>query len=428
MKKYLKESLKYALRSNTIVRPWKTEIEHMYGMSADELHARNERCFLHLFQKAITHSPFYQQLYRENGISMGDIQCLEDITKLPVITKEMIRQKPELLLCVSRKQLVTNHTSGTTGTPLTVYESWPSIWIEQAHFLCHRKRCGFNHGKDVIASLRGHLGHKDQTLYVGLSKTLYLSSFNLNPSTIHNYIEALKKFCPKAIEGYPSSLYELCRLIAASGATVRIPIAFTSSEMLCDTSRQFIERTLNCELFDHYGNTERTIRLCEAPDHSGYYEAPGYSINEYKKDHVITTSLINKAFPLIRYRMDDMMTIYNITRQKATDVVVKSIEGRAMSYIVGKDNTRYNAAALTYVAKAVEGIDYLQFVQEELGKVTILVVMSRTFNQNDHRTLGEAISAKIGKNNMDITVRQVKKKELNFSPSGKLSLIENKTI
>ena len=70
----------------------------------------------------------------------------------------------------------------------------------------------------------------------------------------------------------------------------------------------------------------------------------------------------------------------------------------------------------------------MEVFKEELGKVTILVVMSRTFNQNDHRTLGEAISAKIGKNNMDITVRQVKKKELNFSPSGKLSLIENKTI
>lgn len=43
MNKYLKESVKYLLRSYPVIYPYIKEIERMYNMSHDELQERNER-------------------------------------------------------------------------------------------------------------------------------------------------------------------------------------------------------------------------------------------------------------------------------------------------------------------------------------------------------------------------------------------------
>ena len=46
MNKYLKESIKYLLRSYPVIYPYVKEVERMYNMSHDELQERNERVFL----------------------------------------------------------------------------------------------------------------------------------------------------------------------------------------------------------------------------------------------------------------------------------------------------------------------------------------------------------------------------------------------
>lgn len=54
MNKYLKESIKYLLRSYPVIYPYVKEVERMYNMSHDELQGRNERVFLKIFRKAYT--------------------------------------------------------------------------------------------------------------------------------------------------------------------------------------------------------------------------------------------------------------------------------------------------------------------------------------------------------------------------------------
>ena len=68
MNKYLKESIKYLLRSYPVIYSYVKEVERMYNMSHDELQGRNERVFLKIFRKAYTKSSFYHKLYTEAGI------------------------------------------------------------------------------------------------------------------------------------------------------------------------------------------------------------------------------------------------------------------------------------------------------------------------------------------------------------------------
>lgn len=425
MKKYLKETVKYLLRNRVLIAPYINEIEDMYGMSKEDLKQRNEQVFLRIFRKAYNKSVFYHKLYTDAGIKIDDIKTLDDIKKLPVLTKDMVRKHADEMIVAPKWKLIINHTSGTTGTPLRVYEDWPSIWREQAYFYCYRKRCGFTYGQPLV-SLRGNLEKKDLYLKVHISNTLYLSSYNINEKTVGIYYEQIIRHRPVAIEGYPSSLYSLALLLRDKNLQLHIPVAFTSSESLLDYQRALIEKQFDTNIYDHYGTTERTIRLSETINHNGYYEEPGYSINEYTEDGEITTSLINESFPMIRYKGNDVMDIEELDGNEK-QVIVKKIEGRKSSVLIGKDGTQYSSALLTRVFKSMTTIDNAQFIQEKVGQVKLNVVVGNNFTNNDMERLQTVVSEQLSSNNFDIEINKVQVKDLIYTTQGKFNYVVNLT-
>lgn len=420
MNKYLKESIKYLLRSYPVIYPYVKEVERMYNMSHDELQERNERIFLNIFRKAYTKSSFYHKLYTEAGIKLEDIKCLGDISKLPVVTKDMILHQSDALLTTSKWKLLKNRTSGTTGTPLTVFEDWKSIWKEQAYFYCYRKRCGYIYGQPLV-SLRGNLGKKDTMMYVHISNTLYLSSYNINEQTVGAHYKGIEKRSPQAIEGYPSSLYNLALLLKDKGLYCNIPVCFTSSENLLDFQRQLIEERFQTKIFDHYGTTERTIRISESIKHDGYFEDPGYSINEYLKDRVVSTSLINSAFPLIRYQSSDVVILKENTKDER--VSIDRIQGRSGNCIKGKDGSIYNNAALTFILTYSHNIRYAQFIQKKNGKVLLNIVPEAVFSSQNLDELKQMIDLKIGLSNLELEINLIKEQDLIYTTRNKYSYI-----
>ena len=420
--KYIKETVKYCLRSRRMIRRYISEVEGLYAMSPQELRARNEQCFLQLFRLAYDKSPFYNKLYKEAGICKEDIKGLDDIRKLPIVTKEMVKANAEEIRIAPKWKLIKNHTSGTTGTPLMVYEDWPSIWREQAYFYCYRKRCGYTYPQPIV-SLRGNLEKKELSLNIHVSNTLYLSSYNINQQTAELYYDKIRKHKPVAIEGYPSALYSLALMLRDKGLTLQIPVAFTSSETLLDHQREVIEKQFGTKIYDHYGTTERTIRLSEALNHTGYYEDPGYSINEYTADGEITTSLINVSFPLIRYKGNDIMQLVEDAAEEILPVVVKQIEGRKSTCLTGKDGTEYSGALLTRVLKNIDGIDYAQFVQERPGAVKLNFVPGKNFTEQCREKLENAVQELLGEENFDFAFSSVTPDEIIYTPGGKFNFI-----
>lgn len=430
IKGYIKETLKYLLRSHLFVNRYVREIDAMYDMSPEELKERNEKRFLEIFRKAFSCSSYYRSLCQEHGVTTADdVRCLEDIVKLPVLTKDMLKKHGKELLTRKEKGLIKNHTSGTTGTPLTVYQDWASVWREQAYFVCYRKRCGYNYGEPIV-SLRGNLTRKEISLKVHVSNTLYLSSYNINAQTAETYHRLIEKHHPKAIEGYPSSLYSLALVFRDKGLECHIPVAFTSSETMFDYQRKLIEQVFHTQIYDHYGTTERTIRLEESFDHNGYFEDPGYGIEEYHDDYIISTSLINDVFPLIRYKTEDRIVLKEGIKKTPEGFVdyshgIEKVDGRAMAYIIGKDGTKYSDSALTFIFKDTYGVRYSQFVQKEKGKVELNIVSDDSYTKDVEKYILHNINEKIGQGNIDVTIRYVKETDLKYTKRNKLMLVVN---
>src|SRR5213594_1699472 len=97
------------------------ESEHW---SADRLNQFTDAEVRRVVAHAFTHVPYYRNLAKETGVAAADIQSSTDLHKLPVLEKSEIRGQPEAF--VSDKQglrgrLFELNTSGTSGTPLTIF-------------------------------------------------------------------------------------------------------------------------------------------------------------------------------------------------------------------------------------------------------------------------------------------------------------------
>lgn len=419
MKKYLKETAKYLLRCYPVIRPYIKRVDAMYEMGNEELMNRNEKRFLYIFRRAYDKSPFYYRLYTEAGIKKEDIKCLEDIKKLPVITKDMVKKYAQEMLTVPKWQVMVGHTSGTTGTPLTVYSSWPSIWWNQAYTYSARLRNGFKYGQPLV-SLRGNLDRNTMHMKVHVSNTLYLSSYCINKDTIKTYYDVIIKHKPVAIEGYPSSLYTLSLCMSEAGLKLDIPVAFTSSETLLDYQRILIEKQLGTEIYDNFGMTEQTIYLQEAFNHQGYYELPGYSINEYLEDGEICTSLTNEAFPLIRYRSNDIIELAELDAEHP-QIMVKSVEGRKEDFLLCKDGGRIQR--LDFIFKGVNHVRYGQLVQEKNGFLNVNIVPDFGFSKLDEKSIENNVIERIGKDNIDFKINQIRESDLVYTKRGKFKFL-----
>ncbi|MCS2724521.1 phenylacetate--CoA ligase family protein [Bacteroides uniformis] len=421
IKDYLYETAKYALRSYPIIRTYIKEVERLYAMNSEELNQRNEKRFLEIFRRAYDNSPFYHQLYMEAGIRKEDVTCLADIKKLPIITKNMIRKNTENILTIPQRKALNGFTSGTTGTPLKVYKDWETVWRGQAFLYVVRSKYGFKYGQPFV-SLRGNLNKNDTMLKVHASNTLFFSSYNINPSKVQFYYEQIVKHKPVAIEGYPNSLYALALLFRDAGLKLHIPLAFTSSETLLDYQRELIQEQLGAETYDFYGMTEQTICLAEKTNHNGYYEVPGYSINEFLEDGEICTSLINKAFPLIRYRSNDVIEVND---DDEYGVKIERILGRMDDYLIGKNGEL--CQRLNQIAKKAHHSKAMQMIQTEKGKVKIFIVPDGEFTKDDENRFIRAFEELVGVGTLDYSINTVPDiKDLSYSKRGKFKLIINK--
>lgn len=420
MQKYIKFSLKYILRSRLFTAKYSNAIDKLCECTNDEINNYNNRTFVSLFRYAYTNSEFYRDFYKEHGIGIDDIKSINDIEKLPIITKDIVRSNIDKICIGNKRYMQKVSTSGTTGNALPLYQSYESVLIEQAYVNKYRKMCGFNIG-ERLASLRGHLDSKTFKVKLHIANTLYLSSYQIKQAMVGEYHKRLRDFKPKAIEGYPSSLYNLCCLLKENSLKLNIPLCFTSSETLYDFQRTVIEETLNCQIFDWYGCTEHTIAIGEDINHNGYFEMPGYSYNEFKEDHIISTSFINKNFPLIRYRVNDKIILKpDYKKNSATDSNISSIEGRTESFVIAKDGARYSRMVLE---KGVSNIKLAQIIQRKKGEIDINIVTYKPLDENDIKIIANNIEKKFGKDNIDYTINSVEEKDIIYTSRGKFNLV-----
>lgn len=414
----LKDKLAYYSRHNFLLTGRIREIEAASRLRPDELRSLHQQQVMQVIRHAAAKTAFYRERYA--GIDLQG-PFSEVYPALPVLQKSDLRENGKRLLAAPAAILKKAHTSGTSGSPLEVYRSPGAILRERAYVWFFRMQHGVQMG-DRLVSMRGVLDNSTLHYFNKAENTLYLSSYLLSKKNIHHYAEQLNRFRPKAIFAFPSSLFALVNLLNEAGLSAEVPLIFTSSETLYPFQRERIEKGLNGNIFDWYGNAERSIALGQC-EKGAYHELPLYGINEFLTNGVVTTSLINRAFPLIKYYVDDRFTLMNDDCSCGRGRAVRSVEGRVDDVVKLPDGTQVGRLGVAF--QGIPNLRYAQIVQEEISSIRVNIVTGPRFNAEDQQLLLHKLRRRLN-NSLGITFHKIGEEEIVKSSSGKYKLIVSK--
>ncbi|MEP7258918.1 MAG: hypothetical protein ABI687_11020 [Flavitalea sp.] len=413
--KIVKENLFFLSRHNPLLFRLIKKIQEADQYSEARMNAAKQRRARQMIGYALAHSSFYRKAWQ----SVDEGKLLEgDLQSLPIIHKTDIRDHIHTIATAPVKFLKAAHTSGTSGTPLCVYRSPGSILREHAYTWYFRMTHGLRIGDPVI-SLRATLDRNTMHYYNKAENVLYLSTYLLSKKNIPVYAKLINQFRPKALYAFPSSSFMLSNLLQQEELKVNIPLIFTSSETLYPFQREKIEQTLNGRILDYYGNVERSIAYGQCP-YGSYHEMPLYSINEFPEKGVITTALMNKSFPMIRYFVEDSFLMTDGVCECGKPITIKSIEGRFDNFVKCPDGTIVTGMSMAF--RGINGLQYAQIIQEEIPSIQVNLVTSPVFQENDQEILLKQLRNRLG-DSLNIVFNKVEEEQIIKTPGGKYTLV-----
>lgn len=394
---------------------------------------------------AAEHVPYYHELFRHHGINVATFRGREDLHRIPVLTRETVKSRlPDLVSrAFERRHLVEGHTSGTTGSPLTMFYSPDMMTMNYAVFDRQYRWADtrLERNGDRIAMLRGNvivpLNQEKAPFwrYNRRFNQMLLSSFHLKPGNLDAYFRALRSFAPRILDGYPSSIYVLAKSLLNRGEKLPLHAVITSSETLYPFQREAIESAFACRVFDYYAAAERVVFAVECDHHEGHHLCEEYGITEIldssdapvaagEEGFMVGTSLHNEAMPMLRYRMSDRtaLRVRNCSCGRPLQLM-DDVATKAEDMLRLRDGRIIPPSVLTHPFKPLDCIEASQLVQEEVDRLIVRLVPRPEYTpEHGHRLLRD-LKARVGQ---DMRIEIELAQELPRTRSGKFKWVISK--
>lgn len=297
--------------------------------------------------------PYYRDLMQKKGVTPGDIRGVEDLYKLPFLSKSDLRETyPYGMLAVPLADCVRiQSTSGTTGKRVIAYYTQHDIdlWEE----CCARAIVAAGGTKEDIVQVcygyglfTGGSGLHGGSHKVG-SLTLPMSSGNTDRQI--QFMMDLKSTILCCTPSYAAYLGESLKERGYKPTDNFLKAGIFGAEPWTEEMRRNIEKSLGIKAYDIYGLTETSgpgVAFeceCQCGMHinEDHFLAEiidpdtGEVLPEGSRGELVFTSLDKEAFPLLRYRTRDITVL---TREKCacgrTHVRMKKPMGRSDDMLI----------------------------------------------------------------------------------------------
>ena len=267
--------------------------------------------------------PYYRKKMEEKGLTPGDIRSIDDLHKLPFLTKDDLREAyPYGLLAEPLANCVRIHsTSGTTGRRVVAFYTQHDLdlWAD----CCARAIVAAGGTKEDVVQVcygyglfTGGSGLHDGAHRMG-ALTLPMSSGNTD-----RQIQFMTDLGSTILCCTPSYAAYLTESIYERGLRdqIKLKAGIFGAEAWTQEMRRDIEEKLGIKAYDIYGLTEISgpgvAFECEAQGGMHINEdhfiaevidpATGEVLGDGQKGELVFTAIDKEAFPLIRYRTKDI--------------------------------------------------------------------------------------------------------------------------
>lgn len=363
---------------------WYKEINKLNSLSRDKITEWQNRQFRDLIRFAYEHTVYYKEIIDKSGYSIDDFTSTDDICRLPVLTKEIIRQRysdivPDNITKIPHRK---HSTGGSTGEPLRFIideNTWGYVTAAKIHAW---KTTGFHYGEPFLSFgssslFRVNKKNRLHDIYYKLRNAIALNGMDMEDSVCHKYLEIARKKRVKYIYGYASSIYILASYVKKHNVKYKLNAVFTTSEVLTPEYRQVIEESFDTKVMDCYGAHDGGITAFEI-ERGSYFV--GYNTfceveNPLEISTLYCSNLIDFAFPMLRYEVGDAVVMDNTANTHYNGQIIKKIEGRTGDIIRLKNGHTITNPGFTVVFKQFNVKAYRIKQLSESSLVVTLVVL-----------------------------------------------------
>lgn len=406
--------------------------------SLDALRALQTAKLRRLLSHSHRRVPAYRARINSAGIDPRSVE-LDDLVSLPTLNKDDLRGfgsprehpycDPEIAGGLHRYT-----TGGSSGNPLVFYVDRGRQAADQAGRARSRRWFGIQPGERefYLWGAPVELGMQDRlrTWRDRLVNQRLVNAFDLTPGRMDEYLDALERFDPVHIFGYPSSLARLARHAESRCRAVRAPAlrgVFVTGEVLSPRDRETIGRFFGAAVADGYGSREAGFIAHECPHGRMHVnmetmivellDEAGRRVGKDDAGEITVTHLDAHGMPFIRYRTGDLaqwdMRECPCGRKLQT---LAGIEGRRGDAILTPDGNAAHPLSVMYALRECPVIREFRVTQARDFSLDVRVVPTSGFNERIRQALARQISRRFGDR---LAVRVSAVDEIKPDPAGK---------
>jgi len=370
--------------------------------------------------------PLYQKKWKKAGIHPHDIKRIDDIKKLPFVTKkDLIDAFPRdsVPSYYNRNRGHVICTSGSSGKPLLhIYVDFSifggataSFFRTMNRFNLHWRTSRFAHVGNFTSN------HADLAFEKGFSNNARLFHSFDNILTINGFdpiqdiVKRLNEFKPDIILSYPATYRHLAYFKSKGKAPNLNPkVVLVGASITDEYTRNFVEEAFKCRMLNSYGSTEScsdiAFECVEGTWHINHdffhVEAVDEDINPVsygEKGRIALTRMFGWGTPIIRYvGMDDWITLgedYDCPCGFTTPILKEGVEGRISANIFLPNGRFFSSASFASMSHfALNDLNtrkviQFQIIQKKIDEIDFLMVLDDDLKTQDPST--ETIFKKI---------------------------------
>ncbi len=382
--------------------------------------ARLRRLLVH----AQRHVPYYSKLFAKIDFDAGKVKGLQDLHRLPFLTKAEIRADTAAFKSEHATGLARFNTGGSSGEPLIFFVGKERVSHDVAAKWRATRWWGVDIGDPEIVVWGSpiELGAQDRTRRLRdlLLRTHLLPAFEMSETKLDGFLHTIRTVRPKMLFGYPSALAHIASHARARNIRMDdlgIRVTFVTSEKLYDEQRSRITQTFGCRVANGYGGRDAGFIAHECPESGMHITAEDVIVETIGEDggalppgmpgEIVVTHLATRDFPFIRYRTGDIGVIDPEACRCGRGLpLLKEIQGRATDFVVAHDGTVLHGLALIYVLRDLPEIKGFKIVQETQTRTRVQVVPQDDLQPQTVEKIRRGFKARLG-NEVDIVVEQV---------------------
>lgn len=295
-------------------------------MSRDEMLTLQSKRLVKVVNRVYHNVEYYRKKMQNVGLEPGDIQGIEDLSKLPYTTKNDLRDTyPFGLFASPKSDIVRVHaSSGTTGKATVVGYTRRDIdiWAECV------ARCFSQAGLSSADTIQVAYGYGLFTGGLGAhygAEYLGATVVPMSTGNTKKLATMMKDFGVTGIACTPSYLLHIAEVLEEDGDLdkVKLRVAVCGAEPWTEQMRLQIEQKMNIKAYDIYGLSEIMGPgvACDCQYHRGLHVQEDHFLPEIisadtlepvadgETGELVFTTLTKEGLPLIRYRTKDLTSI-----------------------------------------------------------------------------------------------------------------------